>query len=131
MEIKKISLKLSEEGTYIAKTSFGDLPVGKNGFKPMELLLVSLAGCSGVDVYEILKKKRQEIRDKEIKVEGVRRDKHPKIYGKIRIKYIVKGNVKEEALKQAIKLSVDKYCSVYAMLKETAKIEVEHEIWED
>ena len=131
METKEIFLKLSEEGTYTAKTSFGELPVGKGGFKPMELLLVSLAGCSGVDVYEILKKKRQEVKDIEIRVEGERRDKHPRIYERIRIKYIVKGNVKEEALRQAIELSIEKYCSVYAMLKETAKIEVEQEIWED
>ena len=131
MEEKRVLLKLSDEATYTAYTSHGELSVGEKGFKPMELLLTALAGCSGVDVYTILKKKRQGIEDIEIEVKGYRRDKHPRIYERIEITYRVKGEVQDKALSQAIKLSVDKYCSVYAMLSKSSHIEVRYEICKD
>ncbi|MEJ5338957.1 MAG: OsmC family protein [Aquificaceae bacterium] len=130
MEEKSISLRLSElEHTYMAKTSNGELMVGEQGFRPMELLLAALAGCSGVDISQILKKKRQEVRDIQIDVKGTRRDEYPRVYEKISLRYRVYGkNVKEKAVEEAIRLSVEKYCSVYAMLSKACHIEVSFEV---
>ncbi|MEN3034051.1 MAG: OsmC family protein [Aquificaceae bacterium] len=130
MEKKQVELRFSElEHTYIAQTSYGELPVGEHGYRPMELLLVALAGCTGVDVSHILRKKRQEVRDIKIKVEGYRREEHPRVYQRIRLKYEVYGKgVKEKAVEEAIRLSVDKYCSVYAMLKPSCELEFSFEV---
>ena len=133
MEEKRVSLRLSElEHTYVGKTSYGELLVGEYGYKPMELLLLALAGCSGVDGSHILKKKRQEVKDIQIEVVGIRREEHPRIYERIQVKYKVYGkDIKEKAVEEAIRLSVEKYCSVYAMLKESANIEVSFEVFNE
>ncbi|MCS6957257.1 MAG: OsmC family protein [Aquificaceae bacterium] len=130
MEEKKVTLSLSEEEhTYIAQTSYGELLVGEHGYKPMELILVALAGCGGVDVSNILRKKRQEVRDIQIQVVGYRRDEHPRVYERIVVKYKVFGkDIKEKAVEEAIRLSLEKYCSVYAMLKNSANIEYTFEV---
>lgn len=130
MEEKRVSLKLSElEHTYLAQTTYGELLVGEQGYRPMELLLVALAGCNAVDVSHILKKKRQEVKDIKIEVVGIRRDEHPRVYEKISIKYKVYGKgVKEKAVEDAIRLSIDKYCSVYAMLSKACPIDVSFEV---
>ena len=93
------------------------------GFRPMELILVGLGGCTGMDVISILRKKKQELTGFEIWVKGDRAENHPKIYEKIKIEYIVKGKgISEEAVKKAIALSEEKYCSVEAMLRPAVKI---------
>jgi len=130
MEEKRVTLKLSGEGTYTARMPSGSIEVGEGAIRPMELVLTALAGCSGVDVYSILKKKRQSVEDIEIEVTGVRGSQHPRVYRHITLKYRVKGKVSEKALEHAIRLSVEKYCSVYAMLRESVPIEVSYEIWE-
>ncbi len=134
MGVNRVKLKLSSEGTYTAQMTSGSIELGQNALKPMELLLSALAGCSGVDVYTILRKKRQKINDIEIEVQGIRRDKHPKIYESINLKFIFKGeNIDPKAVERAIELSINKYCSVYAMLNCPGKtrIEVNYEIWEE
>jgi putative redox protein len=131
MEKKSVVLKLAEDGTYRAEMPSGKIKVGERALKSMELLLTALAGCSGVDVYTILKKKRQKVEDIEIEVTGLRRDKHPRIYERIKLLYRVKGEVEPKALESALKLSIEKYCSVYAMLKNSAEIEVDYEICKD
>ncbi len=130
-EKKEVILSLSDEGTYRVRMPSGEIEVGEKALKPMELLLASLGGCSGVDVYHILKKKRQEVKSIEIRVEGVRREKHPRIYEEIEIKYVVKGKVEEKALEQAVRLSTEKYCSVLAMIKPSTKVKVSWEVWEE
>lgn len=93
------------------------------GPRPVELLLVALAGCTGMDVLAILKKKRQEITAFEVKVEGERRDDHPKFFEKVHVTYEVTGKgVPLEAVQQAVHLSEKKYCSVAAMIRTTARI---------
>ncbi|MCX7989583.1 MAG: OsmC family protein, partial [Aquificaceae bacterium] len=121
---------LSEhEHTYTARTTYGELLVGEQGHRPMELLLVALAGCGAVDVSNILKKKRQEVRDIQVHVEGYRREEHPRVYEKINLKYRVYGrNVREKAVEDALRLSLEKYCSVYAMLRPSCEIEVSFEV---
>lgn len=130
MEEKEVKLSLFD-GNFKARMPSGEIEVGDKALKPMELLLTALGGCSGVDVYNILKKKRQEFKDIEIIVKGKRRDTHPRIYEEIEIKYIIKGKVDKKAVEQAVKLSTEKYCSVLAMIRNSAKINVSWEVWED
>jgi putative redox protein len=97
---------------------------GKNkGPAPMEVLLVSLAGCTGMDVASILKKKRVDLSSMSVNVNGEKAAQHPKYFTKIDVEFNFEGNgIKEEDVKRAIDLSKDKYCSVSVMLKEKAEI---------
>ncbi|MFN3598449.1 MAG: OsmC family protein [Aquificaceae bacterium] len=130
MEEKRALLKLSqEENTYLVQDSYGELLVGEKGHRPMELLLIALAGCSGVDISHILRKKRQEIKDIEIVATGIRKEEHPRVYEKIKLLYRVYGkNVREKAVEEALRLSLGKYCSVYAMLSKACEIEMNFEV---
>jgi putative redox protein len=99
---------------------------------PMELLLLALGSCTGVDVISILRKKRQQITDYRIEVSGERRDEYPKAYTRLFVKHIVRGrSVSKEAVERAIELSETKYCSVAATLRGTAEIITSYEIIED
>lgn len=99
---------------------------------PMELLLLALGSCTGVDVISILKKKRQRVTDYRIEVSGERRDDHPRAYTKMFVKHIVRGRgISPQAVAQAIELSETKYCSVAATLRGTAEIITTYEIIED
>jgi len=82
----------------------------------MELLLISLAGCTAYDVASILERMHEDLRELEIKVEGYRRKDPLKIYTEIKLTYTVHGNVSENNVKKAIKLSKEKYCSISTML---------------
>jgi putative redox protein len=94
-----------------------------DGFKPLELLLVGLAGCTAMDVVSILKKKRQDILNFEVKVHAERAEDHPKVFTSIVMEYIVKGNnIDPAAVERAVELSITKYCSAHAMLSKAAKI---------
>lgn len=98
---------------------------------PMELLLVALGSCTGVDVVSILRKKRQQVTDYRVEVRGQRRDEHPRSYKRMQVHHIVTGrNLSERALAQAISLSEEKYCSVAATLRPTAEIVSTFEIIE-
>ncbi len=97
---------------------------GENlGARPMEAVLMSLAGCSSIDVISILKKMKQEVTDYDVEVTAERRDEIPSIFTKIHMKFIVKGkNIEEEKVKRAAQLSAEKYCSVSKILEPTADI---------
>lgn len=96
---------------------------------PMELLLLALGGCTGVDVISILKKKRQQVTDYRIEVSGERREEFPKRFTKLIVKHIVRGhNVTEQAVARAIELSETKYCSVAATLRDGVEIVTSYEI---
>ena len=98
---------------------------------PMELLLVALGSCSGVDVVSILKKKRQDVSAYRVEVRGERRDEHPRSYKRMAVHHIVTGrNISEQSVAQAIQLSEEKYCSVAATLRPTAEIVSSFEIIE-
>ena len=93
------------------------------GFSPMELLLMGLAGCTGMDVIDILRKKQQAVSAFEVKVSGIQCKEHPKVYTDIEIEYVVRGqNIDPKAVERAIELSQTKYCSAQAMLSKAAKI---------
>ncbi|HVS21565.1 MAG TPA: OsmC family protein [Pyrinomonadaceae bacterium] len=99
---------------------------------PMELLLIALGGCSGVDVVSILKKKRQHVTDYRIEVSGERREEHPRSYKRLFVKHIVRGrDVSAQAVARAIELSDQKYCSVAATLRGSAEIVTSYEIVEE
>ncbi len=90
---------------------------------PMELLLLALGSCTGVDVASILKKKRQRVMGYRIEVRGTRRESHPRKYDKIEVHHIVTGrNISEHSVAQAIELSEMKYCSVAATFRPTVEI---------
>jgi putative redox protein len=95
-----------------------------SGFRPMEILLVGLGGCTGMDVISILEKKRQNVTSFEIRVSGERAAEHPKVYTSISLEYVVGGkNLDPNAVERAVTLSEEKYCSVMATLSKTAKID--------
>jgi putative redox protein len=99
---------------------------------PMELLLLALGSCTGVDVISILKKKRQHVTDYRIEVSGERREEFPRSYTRLEVKHFVRGHgVSEQAVAQAIELSDTKYCSVAATLRGSAEIVTSYEIVED
>ena len=99
------------------------------GLSPMEMLLIGLGGCTGMDVISILRKKRQDVTGYRIEVEGVRADSHPRVYTQISIRHIVQGNgLSEEAVRRSIELSETKYCPAFAMLERAATIHSSYEI---
>jgi putative redox protein len=99
---------------------------------PMELLLLALGSCTGVDVISIMKKKRQDVTDYQIEVTGERRTEHPRAYTRMNVRHVVRGrNLSEAALAQAVELSEAKYCSVAATLRPTVEIVSSFEIIEE
>jgi putative redox protein len=93
------------------------------GPSPIELILIALAGCTAMDIIVIMRKKKIDLQDLSINVDGERASEHPKYFTKISVEYNFEGkNLKEEDIKQAVELSRDKYCSVSAMLKEKVEI---------
>lgn len=106
---------------------------GRNmGFRPMELLLVGMGGCSGIDVVEILRKGRHDVRDCEASIRGERAETDPKVYTRIDVHFKVTGKgIPAAAVERAVKLSEEKYCSASAMLGKTASIHFTYEINED
>src|SRR5437870_8665741 len=99
---------------------------------PMELVLLALGSCTGVDVISILKKKRQRVTDYRIEVSGERREEFPRSYTRLSVKHIVRGRgLSEPAVARAIQLSDQKYCSVAATLRGSAEIVTSYEIVED
>ncbi len=96
---------------------------------PMELVLMGLASCTGLDVVAILEKRRVNLRGYEIQVSAERAEDHPRVYTNIHLKYIFTSpDLKEKDAERAIHLSDTKYCSVTAMLEKTAEITTEYEI---
>ena len=95
----------------------------KPGVGPMQLLLVALGGCTGVDIVEILRKKRCNLQDIRIIVRGKRANDYPMIWKEIQVEYVLWGDdLNPHDVEQAIRLSEEKYCSVGAMLEKAAKV---------
>lgn len=102
------------------------------GASPLHLLLLSIAGCTAMDVVSILRKKREQVTGLSVEVQGKQRAEHPKVYESIEMLYRVRGRgVDPKAADRAIELSQTKYCPVIAMLGETAKITSSYEIEEE
>jgi putative redox protein len=95
---------------------------------PMELVLMALGACTATDVVSILKKKRQKLEGLEVVCSGERASEPPTVWTKLEILYRLRGSLDEAAVKRAIELSEQKYCSVSAMLQKTATLTWRHEI---
>ncbi len=99
---------------------------------PFELLLVALGGCTGADVVDILRKKREKVTSYRIEVQGERREDHPRSLRRVLVKHILHGKaLTEKAVAHAIELSDQKYCGVAATLRPTAEIVTSYEIHEE
>ncbi len=105
---------------------------GEKGLSPMQLLLASVAGCTGVDVVLILNKMRVPFSDFRITIQGWRREEHPRVYTRVRLTYHVWGkHLDPQAVERAVRLSLEKYCSASATLAAHAEIEYDivlHEV---
>ena len=105
---------------------------GENlGVRPMEMLLLGVAGCTMIDVVTTLKKMRQDLSHLETKINAERATDHPKVFTDIHIQFILNGqNLDEKKVDKAITLSAEKYCSASIMLGETATITHDFEVIE-
>jgi putative redox protein len=95
---------------------------------PMELVLMALGACTATDVVIVLEKKRQKLESLEVVCSGERAAEPPTVWTKLEILYRLRGQLDEAAVKHAIQLSEDKYCSVSTMLKKTASVTWRYEI---
>jgi putative redox protein len=95
---------------------------------PMELLLLALGACTATDIVIILKKKRQKLETLEVLCSGERAAAPPQVWTKLELLYRLRGQLDDAAVKHAIQLSEEKYCSVSAMLKKAAAITWRYEI---
>lgn len=121
-----------EDMTYVAQSDSGHALVidgppelgGHNiGPRPMELLLMGMGGCTAIDVVNILRKARQELRGCELQIDAERADSDPKVFTTIQIHFILTGkNLSIKHVERAIHLSAEKYCSASIMLGKTAQI---------
>lgn len=133
-----VEVKWTEGMRFVATTEDGDSltmdadPEGGGegrGFRPVKLVLVGLGGCTGMDVLWILKRQRQEVTGLEMNVTGTRRKNDPQYYEDIQIQYIVRGRgLRESAVKRAIELSEQKYCSVTGILRPEVKVTTSYRI---
>ena len=127
---------LSFTGT--AETGF-DVPLGahqdvggdNDGFRPMEMLALGVAGCTAMDVISILKKKREDVTAFEVSVHAEQAGEHPKVFTQMRIHYVVSGtHINPQSVERAMELSASKYCPAQAMFKDVLPIQLSYEIKE-
>jgi putative redox protein len=134
--LTEITVAWKNENTFFGQNSAGGtVQMGmldeKPGFSPMQLLLVALAGCTGVDIVSILKKKHLHLSDLQVRVQGKRASDYPLIWTDIHITYLLWGTaLQPKDVEQAIRLSEEKYCSVGIMLGKAARITSEYHLLE-
>ena len=112
----------NDDGNTIHLDGSPDIGGKGKGVRPMQALLMSLAGCSSMDVVMLLKKMRQPLEEMRVEVNGDRVDEVPAVFKKIHMQFILKGDLDEAKVAKAIGMSVEKYCSVARMLDKTAEI---------
>jgi putative redox protein len=127
MSTMTASAKWTDKERFIGTASSGhamviDAGAEKTGSGPMELVLMGLCSCTAVDVVNILGKKREPFTSVEVTAESERAPEPPKVFTKIKLVYRVGGKVSRKAVEDAIRLSMDKYCSVEAMINKTAEV---------
>lgn len=110
-----------------------DDPAGGSGPKPIELVAVALAGCTAFDVITILRQKyHQRLTGYEVRVEADQAERPPQVFTDVKIHHTVTGfEIDQKAIEEAIRLSEEKYCSVGAMVKQTARLHTTYEIIEE
>ena len=97
---------------------------GRNiGMRPMETLLIGLGACSAFDVVTILRKARQEVTDCQVELEAERADSVPAVFTRVHMQFVISGSkIRESAVRRAVDLSAEKYCSATAMLRGSVEI---------
>jgi putative redox protein len=118
---KKVSVRHEGGTSFVARTGSGhdvaiDNASGNTGPRPTELVLVAIAGCTALDVVDIMAKKRQLIDHYSLDVTGIQREKAPNIYTEITVVHVIEGNVETEAVRRSIELSATRYCTVSAQI---------------
>ncbi|TKB43956.1 OsmC family protein [Thalassotalea mangrovi] len=122
---EEMFMGISESGHTVVM----DANAGKLGPSPMENVLLSLGGCSSVDVVSILQKARQDVQDCVVELDGTRVDTVPRLFSDIHLHFVITGNdVSEKHVERAVALSADKYCSVALMLNKGVSITHDFEI---
>ena len=116
---------VNEEGNSILIDGAPAIGGHNLGMRPMQLLLVAIGGCSAIDIISILRKQKQKVESFEIEVDG---DRDPvgiegySLFKTIVVHFIIKGNIDKDKAERAVKLSMEKYCSVTKTLEPTANI---------
>ena len=119
----------SEKGFSLPLDSEAAVGGDDNGFEPMELIAIGLAGCTAMDTISILQKKRQDVTAFEVKVHAQRATEFPKVFTHILLEYIVEGHhVDPAAVERSIELSTTKYCPAQAMLRKACNIDHKYTI---
>jgi putative redox protein len=131
---KKVGVKLHWDGEmrFVAESETGARVTMDTGTAyggsgkhptPMEMLVMALGGCTGMDIVSILQKMRVDLKKFEVEIASKRRQEHPKYYEEIKMTFVLSGdNLTEDKIRKAADLSTEKYCSVGVMLKDKAKI---------
>ncbi|MBN2030895.1 OsmC family protein [bacterium] len=120
---------LGETGHWVILDTDKKYDGSEGAAKPMEMILMGLGGCSGMDILSILKKMHIDVLDFEIRIQAVQADEHPRIFTKIDIEYVFGcDEVDIEKLEKAIRLSHEKYCPVMAMFKEDVQINYSYKV---
>jgi putative redox protein len=132
---KKVSAQWQGEMKFLGKSQTGgSVQMGtideQSGISPMELLLLGVAGCTGIDIVHILGKKRIPLEKFEVRVRGKRAEDHPKVYTEIVVEYLFwADHLSTKAVEQAIQLSEEKYCSASAMMAKSAQLRSSYKIF--
>ncbi len=137
----KVIIRWMEQRRFAAETGSGhtvemDGPPDHGGrnlaARPMEMVLVGLGGCSAFDVIEILENSQQQVEDCRIEIEAKRADEVPAVFTGIHLHFIIAGaNLNERLVKRAVELSMEKYCSVAMMLRNSVEVSYDYEVVAD
>lgn len=126
-----ISLTWTDDLRFEGRSDGGSVTIdgnGNQGVTPVDLLLLSVAGCTAADVVDILKKGRQEPRSLTVDVKGDRRDEAPRYVKRLHMTFRIAGDVDEPKAQRAVDLSLEKYCSVFHSLRMDLAVDTRIEI---
>jgi putative redox protein len=122
----------NEQGNSVHIDASPDIGGTNQGMRPMQMLLAALGGCSSIDVINILKKQRQELKDIKVTITGEREPNAvPSLYTEVHAHFKLYGDLDNDKADKAVTLAVDKYCSVAKTLEKTAKVTYSFEIIRD
>jgi putative redox protein len=114
----------ADSGFSLVMDTYKEVGGNESGFRPVELIAIGVAGCTGMDVISILRKKRQEVTAFEVLVHATRATEHPKQITHMLMEYVVTGkNIDPAAVERAVQLSEEKYCPSIATIRNNVTIE--------
>jgi len=130
--LENLQFEVEDEAGHTIRIDAAEAHGGGTAFKPTDLLMVSLAGCTAMDAISILRKKRQQVTGFEVIVRGERAGEHPRKFLRLEVEYVVRGvEVSPKAVERSIELSATKYCPVQANLAPTVEIHHTYRIVEE